>query len=434
MFLLGISRELTSAVVLDSSKLILSLSLNSPSFSAIKLICVSDNISDKMATVFDCDPTIFSPIIKSLALPVWLSKDDIVNLGHEGSFVSSDSKIPRTLIMSGVFKDIFLSWTRVPNGKLPKLNPSFNVVAPIPDPDSFDLSTTKLLTLFFFLILDDGFIFANVAINVASSLFDKSEPTLLICRDELPPLKVNLSSVSNSIVPSCLIKEYLSSSKGKNVSLLPELTAAVNESVEAFIFTSNNFLIVKVVFDRSTSDTNRFGKEVNKVLSWELSNGDVTRVRSESVVSAVVGSPIDKPPSHMPLTVVTPVIVTSSIPTAVTLANFGSLVPAPNFSILPTFIFPGNWGFELVTVLNPVVKSDLFKRPLPNTNSSFCTTSPVKVLANPTSPEFWSVSPGPPNIDFTSDTPKLVTAIDILESSTPSNMSGSLITKSPDFS
>ena len=87
-----------------------------------------------------------------------------------------------------------------------------------------------------------------------------------------------------------------------------------------------------------------------------------------------------------------------------------------------------------MTVLNPVVKSDLFKRPLPNTNSSFCTTSPVKVLANPTSPEFWSVSPGPPNIDFTSDTPKLVTAIDILESSTPSNMSGSLITKSPDFS
>ena len=143
-------------------------------------------------------------------------------------------------------------------------------------------------------------------------------------------------------MPSCLIKEYLSSSNGKNVSLLPELTDSVNESVEAFIFTSNNFLIVKVVFDRSTSDTNRFGKEVNKVLSSDFSNGDLNNVRSESVVSAVVGSPINKPPSHIPLTVVTPVTVTSSNPTAVTLANFGSLVPAPNFSILPTFIFPGN--------------------------------------------------------------------------------------------
>ena len=116
IFLLGISRELTRAVVFDSSNIILSLSLNSPSFKATKLIWVSDNISVRTATVLDWDPVIFSPIIKSDAFPVWLSRDVIVNLGADASLVSNDSNTPRILIRSGVLIDIFLSCARVPNG------------------------------------------------------------------------------------------------------------------------------------------------------------------------------------------------------------------------------------------------------------------------------------------------------------------------------
>ena len=78
------------------------------------------------------------------------------------------------------------------------------------------------------------------------------------------------------------------------------------------------------------------------MLSSDFSNGLEINVRSESIVSAVVGSPITKPPSHTPDTVVTPVTVISFVPTAVTLAKFGSLLPAPNFNILPTFNLPGN--------------------------------------------------------------------------------------------
>ena len=95
-----------------------------------------------------------------------------------------------------------------------------------------------------------------------------------------------------------------------------------------------------------------------------------------------------KPPSQTPATVVTPVTVTSFVPTAVNLAKLGSLLPAPNFSMFPTFNLAGNCEFELVIVLNPVVKSDLFKSAFHITNSSFNLISPVNVLAKPTSPLF----------------------------------------------
>ena len=90
-------------------------------------------------------------------------------------------------------------------------------------------------------------------------------------------------------------------------------------------------------------------------------------MRSERVVFKA-SLPSGKPPSQTPETVVTPVTVISFVPTTVTLAKFGSLLPMPNFNILPTFNLAGNCGFELVIVLNPVVRSDLFKSPFPKTN------------------------------------------------------------------
>ena len=41
-------------------------------------------------------------------------------------------------------------------------------------------------------------------------------------------MNANLSEVNTSVVPSDLINEYLSSSKGKNVSLVPALTGVDN--------------------------------------------------------------------------------------------------------------------------------------------------------------------------------------------------------------
>ena len=110
-------------------------------------------------------------------------------------------------------------------------------------------------------------------------------------------------------------------------------------------------------------------------------------MRSERVVFKA-SLPSGNPPSQTPDTVVTPVTVISFVPTTVTLAKFESLLPAPNFNILPTFNLAGNCGFELVIVLNPVVRSDLFKSPFPKTNSFLNLTSPVNVLAKPTSPLF----------------------------------------------
>ena len=85
----------------------------------------------------------------------------------------------------------------------------------------------------------------------------------------------------------------------------------------------------------------------------------------------VVGSP-----PQTPVTVVTPVTVISLVPTAVTLAKLKSLFPIPNFSILPTFTFAGNCGFELVMVLNPVLPFIDVIEPLPKINSFFNLTSP----------------------------------------------------------
>ena len=245
------------------------------------------------------------------------------------------------------------------------------------------------MTLSFIFIFADGLIFANVATNFASWFAPKSDPTLLICNEELPPLNVNLSLVSNSVVPSALINEYLSSSNGRKVSLLPELTAAVKVSVVAFITTSKVFLIVKVVFDKSTLDTNLLGIGVNNVLSSELSNGDVTSVRSGTSTD-VLTDPKGRNPSATPETVVIPVTRTSFAFTSVILAKVFKFFPSPpNFNKLPTFNLPGNWGFPLVIVLtpDPPVSVDDVTFADPNTNKSFWITSAEKVFAKPILPK-----------------------------------------------
>ena len=91
------------------------------------------------------------------------------------------------------------------------------MVRPIPDPDKFDLSTTSELDAFFLFTLAFGLPFDKVASNVASWLTVKSAPILLIWSEVFPFVKVNLSWVKVSIVPSALIKLYLSSSNAKNV-------------------------------------------------------------------------------------------------------------------------------------------------------------------------------------------------------------------------
>ena len=85
---------------------------------------------------------------------------------------------------------------------------------------------------------------------------------MLICKVPLPFVNVNLSDVKDSVVPSALIKLYLSSSNGKNVVLSPAVTAAVSASVDALIATSNTFLIARVASLKSTSDMRDFGSGV----------------------------------------------------------------------------------------------------------------------------------------------------------------------------
>ena len=88
---------------------------------------------------------------------------------------------------------------------------------------------------------------------------------------------------------------------------------------------------------------------------------------------------------------VTPATTTLVLLTSVTLANVLIFFPSPpNFKILPTFTFPGNCSFPLVIVLipDPPLPVDDVTFADPNMNSFLNLTSPVKVLAKPTSPLF----------------------------------------------
>ena len=302
---------------------------------------------------------------------------------------------------------------------------------PVPDPVWLDLSISCVFTLSFLFIFAVGFVLARVATKVASWFEAKSAPTLLIWRIAFPEVNVNLSEVNVSCVPSFLIKEYLSSSKGKNVSFVPAVTAELSWLAEWPMVTSNVFLIFKVADDISTSDIFSFGILVNKALSNDFSKGVVTSVRSGT--SKEEPCVANKAPSVTPVTVATPVTIISLALTCVILTNDFKLLPnPPNLRILPTFNLPGNCSFPLVIVLietllasvpTPVIFAD------PKINWSVWTTSLTKLFADPTLPKS-----GPAYKDLTSAIPKDVTARAILLFSSPLIMIGSFGTNSPDLS
>ena len=252
--------------------------------------------------------TNFSPINKSPVLAVELLIDDNVALGKTGTLESLDSNTPCNFITSGAFKEISSSWTLVPKTSL-NVKPSFNVVVPIPDVEFADPTTVKVLIFFISLIFSLTLIFLKVAINLAALLLPK--PLIVISVD--PVLKLILSAESDSVPPKSstpfpvLIKTYLSSSKGKNVSsTLPLLTAPVELLV---IDTSNSFLITIDDPVRSTLDIFLLGRAVYKLLSVEDWNWDVSILKLEGLIAPELLSPaiiVGKPPSQIPATVVTP--------------------------------------------------------------------------------------------------------------------------------
>ena len=73
-------------------------------------------------------------------------------------------------------------------------------------------------------------------------------------------MNANLSEVSTSVVPSDLINEYLSSSKGRNVSSVPAVTGVDNWFPE--ILTVNDFLIVREALVKSIEEILFFGNVV----------------------------------------------------------------------------------------------------------------------------------------------------------------------------
>jgi len=146
-------------------------------------------------------PTNFSPTKRSPVFAVGLLIELKVNTGKIGALTLVDSKTPYTFITSGVFNEISLSWTLVPYTVL-YVNPSFNVVVPIPDIEEADPTTVNTLIFCFSLIFSFTFILRNVAMSLAGLLV----PNPLIVNPVEPEVKTNLSEDKDSVVPSVLIK------------------------------------------------------------------------------------------------------------------------------------------------------------------------------------------------------------------------------------
>ena len=136
-------------------------------------------------------------------------------------------------------------------------------------------------------------------------------PKLPIFRVAPPFVNINLSEVNTSVVPSVLINEYLSSSKGKNLSLSPAVTELVSPPL---ILTVNDLLTVRDAFVKSTLDIDVCGSSVYKVLSEDFANS-VFKILKSVTFLMVVG----KSPHTIPSTSATFEIIIVSVPTAVTL-------------------------------------------------------------------------------------------------------------------
>ena len=145
----------------------------------------------------------------------------------------------------------------------------------MPEALNFDLSIVRTLTLFLTFSFDFGFSFFNVVMKVAPVL---SVPRLSKFKDLPPSVNTSLSEVRTSVVPSDLIRAYLSSSNGRKVSLSPAVTD--DDSVLLEILTVNSFLIEILADVRSRVAILFFGRGVKSVLSVEDSNLVVKVVKS----------------------------------------------------------------------------------------------------------------------------------------------------------
>ena len=291
------------------------------------------------------------------------------------------------------------------------------MVAPIPDPASFDRFTVTEFTLFLIFSFAFGFTFLSVAIKVAPVLF---APKLRICK-VFPVVEIsNLSPLNDSVDPSDLTKRYLSSSKGRKVSLAGATTCADNSLLA--IFTVNVFLITRDASERSTLETLTFGRGVNREFPDEGAKFVVRTLRSVTLRVDAGRNPLE-----IPVTAVTPSTETWVVPTLVTLPMIGS---PPNPGVVSLYwirsfsftAFPGNNGFALLIVLTPL-ESGLTVA-IPTNNLLDWITSALKVLT-PTTPLFV------PYIDLISERPCSVIAIAILPFWIPLKVSFSFGTNVP---
>ena len=194
----------------------------------------------------------------------------------------------------------------------------------------------------------------------------------------------NLSAVNSSVVPSDLISAYLSSSNGKKVSFAPAVTTA--ESLLVAILTVNVFLITILEEVKSTSEINCFGIVVYNAFALR-SSADVDNFVPTIFKSLIVLAVGGRSPSKTPVTVVTPVTVTSPALTLVTLAPIGvaeSVVV--NFKILPTFTFDKKLEAAGAVILGEPAPSVAVIEETPTFTKVSSTVSAVNVTAAPMPP------------------------------------------------
>ena len=101
------------------------------------------------------------------------------------------------------------------------VNPSFNVVPPIPEALLDDFVITTFSDTFLIFVFDTKLDLRKVAINFALPLA-RLNPTN--CAVALEFVNFNLLESIAIVFPSVSINVYLSSSKGKNTSLASALT------------------------------------------------------------------------------------------------------------------------------------------------------------------------------------------------------------------
>ena len=174
-------------------------------FSYTKLIWVPDTTSTTLATAPEVLPINRSPTTTLFEkVAVWL---DATIDGRAGSPVPLEAKTPRTLWISGKFKQISSSSTLVPYAYwfpplvFGPLKPLLKVVAPIPAPAFFDLLMIIFLHLEIDLSLDRSLDLLAVNVRVA---FPVLERLVNVTSFKLVENVTWLDRIS-SLTPSCQV-------------------------------------------------------------------------------------------------------------------------------------------------------------------------------------------------------------------------------------